>query len=198
MRDPHVVALYYRLETDPSLIFKNPQPLDQDVDEFTLRLADGVLTCTMKEHYASAEEAKAVVAPFLRAWELDFALVQGQRELRFIYQKDEIIDRDPPPPGMPQVIQVSAAIAAEAAMQVSAYISRREYPAPPTRFTASPDVETLWHRYEGYKQGHEPLLADVSANLLYGFEPSILQSDRLSAGVSGSPHPPGRGPMEGS
>jgi hypothetical protein len=38
-------------------------------------------------------------------------------------------------------------------------VTRRKYPAPPQRFKVSPDVETLWHRYEGYQQGREPLLA---------------------------------------
>jgi hypothetical protein len=77
MRDPHVVALRYRLETDPSLIFDHPPPLEHDTNESTLRLAEGVLTCTMKVHYASADEARAVIDPLLRAWEFVVYLRQG-------------------------------------------------------------------------------------------------------------------------
>jgi hypothetical protein len=38
-------------------------------------------------------------------------------------------------------------------------VVRPEYPAFPQGFTVSPDVETLWDRYEGYVQGCEPLSA---------------------------------------
>jgi hypothetical protein len=35
-----------------------------------------------------------------------------------------------------------------------------EYPPPPDAdFIVSPDVETMWHRYAGYLEGREPLLA---------------------------------------
>jgi hypothetical protein len=97
MRDPHVVSLRYRLETDPSLTFDNPPPIEQETDEFTLHLADGVLTCMMKAHYASVGAARAGVDQILLAWELDFALQQGRRVMRFVYQESEVIDRDPPP-----------------------------------------------------------------------------------------------------
>ena len=97
MRNPHVVALYYRLETDSSLIFNHPPPLDHDTNEFTLHLAEGVLTCTMKGHYASAGEARAVVDPVLRSWELHVALLWDKQVMHFVFQKPELIDLDPPP-----------------------------------------------------------------------------------------------------
>jgi hypothetical protein len=157
MRDPHVVALRYRLETDSSLIFDNPLPRNHDTDEFTLCLAEGVLTCTMTMHYATATEARAVVDPFLWAWELDEALRQGHRVLWFTFDKAEIIDRDPPPPGTHLVISTIPGEMVIVGEDVIVRLTRPSYPAPPTHFTVSPDVDTLWNRYEGYKQGHEPL-----------------------------------------
>jgi hypothetical protein len=56
------------LETDPSLIFDNSPLLERKTEQFTLRLAEGMLTCAMKAHYATAGEAMAVVDPRLRAW----------------------------------------------------------------------------------------------------------------------------------
>ena len=38
-------------------------------------------------------------------------------------------------------------------------IIRRKYPNPPTVFTVTPDVETLWQRYNNYLDGKEPLLS---------------------------------------
>jgi hypothetical protein len=42
MHDPHVVSLEYVLETDDTLAFNNPLPLEGDAVCFTYRLADGV------------------------------------------------------------------------------------------------------------------------------------------------------------
>jgi hypothetical protein len=51
-----------------------------------MNLADGVLTAAMKHHFATQEEAVAVVWPFLRAWELDRALACGRREVPFTFR----------------------------------------------------------------------------------------------------------------
>ena len=158
MQDPHVEALSYRMEMDSPNTFDNPPPRQHDTPACHLHLENGVLVCTMTTHYASAEEAKAVVEPFLHDWELDDALSRGQREFRFSYQGARIIDRDPPPPGASQAAVGWATISAIADVQAVAHTPRPEYPAPPTRFTASADVKTRWHRYEGYKQGRAELL----------------------------------------
>jgi hypothetical protein len=155
------VALRYRLETDSSLTFDNPQPRDHDYNEFSLHLADGVLTCEMTAHYASANEARAVVDPVLQAWEVDVALQRGRGVLLlwFVVEKAEIVDRDPPPPGSPRTIALSTQLTTKSALSAMASISWRDYPAPPARFTVSPDVEILWYRYKGYVQGREALPA---------------------------------------
>jgi hypothetical protein len=157
MRDPHVVTVFYQLETDPALRFDHPPPCEYNTDEFTLRLADGLLTCTMKAHCATAEEARAVVDPLLRAWELDVALRQGRRVMHFVYKNAHVIDRDPPPPGASQVIMTTSVGSLEMMGEATLTLISRHYPAPPEGFIASPDVETLWRRYDGYVQGREPL-----------------------------------------
>ncbi len=159
MRDPHVVSLRYRLEIDGSVDYKKAPPLDDERDAFSLYLADDTLTCEMKRHFASVAEARAVVDPFLRAWELDVALRRGRGELSFVYEDAEIIDRDPPPPGSPQVVLAGVAEAIALADDATVHISRGKYPEPPKHFRITPDVETLWHRYEGYLEGKEPLPA---------------------------------------
>src|SRR5882724_34655 len=159
LNDPHVTILRYRLETDASLAFDSPAPREHDTPAFALRLADGLLTCDMKAHFTSVAAAKAVVEPVLRAWELETALREGKRAMWFAYQDAEVIDRHPAPPSANLYIQVNEGLLRVTGELVSLQITRREYPAPPPHFTASADVETLWHRYEGYQQGREPLLA---------------------------------------
>ena len=58
MRDPHVVALHYRLETDDTLVFDNPPPVEHQTAAFDVRLADGIVTFTMHEHHATEESAR--------------------------------------------------------------------------------------------------------------------------------------------
>jgi hypothetical protein len=122
---------------------------------YTLHLADDVLTCTMKTHHASADEARAVVDPLLQAWELDLALQQGRREMRFVYQGADVVDRNPPAPGDSQVLRPSAIESVAVVEQPTVRATQRAYHPPPMHFTVSPDVETLWHRYEGSVQGRE-------------------------------------------
>jgi hypothetical protein len=38
-------------------------------------------------------------------------------------------------------------------------VERSQYPQPPEDFVASPNVESLWNRFEGYKSRKEPLLS---------------------------------------
>lgn len=158
MRDPHIVSLRYRLEPVDSVTFDDPQPIERKTDAFRMRLEDGTLSIDMVEHFASVEDARRVVNSFLRAWEIDAALRYGRREIAFVFEDAEVIDRDPPPPGSPQVIGLAPLGILAAVGSVTAHVRRRKYPEPPTQFRASPDVETLWWRYEGYLQGREPLL----------------------------------------
>jgi hypothetical protein len=81
------------------------------------------------------------------------------QEIKFVFEDAEIIDRNPAPPGSPQVLQMTGIASAVAFGTATLIVKRREYPAPPKHFKVDPDVDTLWHRFEGYTQGREPLLA---------------------------------------
>ena len=157
MNDPHVEWLVYRLEVGATLTFNAPPPLERETDGFKLLLEAGKLTVSMKEHHASIDSARSRVEPLLRSWELDNWLTYGPGSFRFLYEEGKVIDRNPPPPGSPQTIQVRVGSYAIVGADVTLVIGRREYPPPPTNFTTSPDVETLWHRYQGYLEGKELL-----------------------------------------
>jgi hypothetical protein len=159
MNDPHVLSLEYALETDESLAFDNPPPLEGDAGGFSYRLADGVLTVTLKDHYATQEQAVEAVAAFIRGWELDYALQHGRRELRFRFVRSHIIDRQPTPGAVGDVLLAGTAKITLTGHPATLVVTQRQYPAPPVSFTASPDVETLWNRYEGHLRGSEPLPA---------------------------------------
>jgi hypothetical protein len=158
MRDPHVVSLRYKLGTDDKTRYKDPAPVEYEIDEFRLRLHEGILTCRMKQDFPSEQDARKAVEPLLRAWELDAALTRGD-SIRFLFNKAEVIDRDPPHPGTAQVVLLRALDLVAVAEAVSVVVEQSIYPQPPRSFVASPDVETMWHRYTGYLNGREHLLA---------------------------------------
>ncbi len=159
MRDPHVVSLRYRLETDKTVTFEDPPSIERETNEFIAQLENSILKCQMKEHYPSVPAAREVVDKFVQAWELDIALRFGRGEMWFVYEDAHLIDRDPPPPGSPQVVCTSLICNAEFRTSGTLRTRLRSYPEPPEQFRISPDVETLWHRYEGYLNGDEPLLS---------------------------------------
>ena len=154
MRDPHVVTLQYRVVTDPLFEFKDPPPIEHEEAAFRLRLEDGTLRVEMKDHYATEAEARDVVDPFLDAWEIDAALKGRRRDLRFQFERVRVEDREPDGNGrMAETCEVGYRV--DVAVKAEAH----EYPSPPARFVASPDVRALMYRYERYAMGRETLLS---------------------------------------
>jgi hypothetical protein len=98
MNDPHVESLVYELKTAEGLHFENAPALEGETTLFHYRIDAGLLTVQPKDHFPSVKDARRVIYPFLDAWELDFALDHGRRDLQFVYERVNIIDRNPPPP----------------------------------------------------------------------------------------------------
>lgn len=122
---------------------------------FYFRLGDGVLTVYLEEDLATADEAKKLVEPFLRTWEVD-AELRGQRgEFTFGFKDALVVDLDPRT-GIHHV-SASAHLSVDAGGRPSVVLSRASYPAPPSGFRITPDVETLWSRYQGCLNRQEPL-----------------------------------------
>jgi len=95
MNDPHVEALIFRVEHGPTVNYGNAQPLELEAQHFAIRLDANTATFTMKTHYASTDDALAVVMPFVRAWEISVGLEHGPEKFRLVYERPEIIDRNP-------------------------------------------------------------------------------------------------------
>jgi len=159
LRDPHVVELRYRLVLSGDDEFRDPPPVERERDAFSMRLADDLLTVTMKEHHSTVESAQARIGPFLQDWVISAALQYRRRQVSFEYEDADVIDRDPPPPGEPQVVYMPFVSSSATAFTPTMSVVRRTYPSPPDAFTASPDVQNMWTRYDKYLEGREPLLS---------------------------------------
>jgi hypothetical protein len=156
INDPHVESLEYRFVSDATRVFKNPPPLEHEGHDFKLRLDNNLVVVTLKTHYSTEAEARGVVDRFLKGWELDQALASGRRALRFEFEKAVVINRNPPK-GI--VLLAGTATITMTANPATLTVTSQHYPAPPTNFVASVDVESLWNRYEGHLLGREPLLS---------------------------------------
>lgn len=159
MSDLHVVALRYRLKTDEGTDFASAQAIEDETDLFHLKLENGIAKFELKKHFASPELPQMEIEEYLRAWELADALQRRKREIRFEYEKAEIVDREPPLPGSGRVILGTASVNLEAVtLDATIHVARNEYPRPPKNFKASPDADFLWYRYERYLRGQDLLL----------------------------------------
>lgn len=150
--DFHVVSLQYTLLSSQHVTYVNPVARKFDTEEAHFRLGDGKLTCEMKVHCSTAEAARSLVEPVLRALEVDSDLRWNRGELRFAFDVADIVDRTPPQPGVIQgaICVVLAPAMLSATGTVSVHVSRASYPEPPPHtFRLNPDAQSILDRYCG-------------------------------------------------
>jgi len=185
MQDPHVDLVRYKTKTGEDVTYENCSPIHKDTDKYSMTLENDLLTLKFKEHYASIPEARTVIEPLLRSWEIDISLRLGMNDLKFDYLDSEVIDRNPPQPGSAN-ISVNAICSVTVSGHATAHVKRSSYPEPPQNFEATPEVEILWKRFEMYLEGRDQLQSmayfclSYMENLAGGrrFIPTIYNIDR--------------------
>ncbi len=161
MNDPHVEALHYEIGTgSDSISYGEPPAISFENQIGAFNLADGKLTIELSEHFSDEQQARQLVDPFLRSWEIETDLTANLGQIRFTYRDSKIIDRDPPPPGTSQVIYARGITSMLAVGgNVTVKITCGKYPEPPTAFTTTPDVELAHLRWTQFREGKETLPA---------------------------------------
>lgn len=157
MRDPHVQMMHYAVGSGESISYSDPEPLSfaNHLGAFDLNL--GKLKIAPVEHFPDDEEARQAIEPFLRAWEMEADLISNVGMIRFTFERVELIDRDPPPPGAPQIIQLKGIASVSVFGHASVHLTCGKYPGPPDAFRATSEVEHAYRRWIGYRSGKEPL-----------------------------------------
>ncbi len=158
MHDPQVVRLHYSLQSSDSVSYTAPPTLSVEQPGFRVVLESGDLTVVMRQHHASERDARKVVEPFLRAWQIHDELVGTGAKLRFVFKSADVIDRSAKR-AESVVLNVHSASHAHTADSVTLHVNYRHYPEPPLQFAVTPDVEAMWNRYQRYLSGQEPLPA---------------------------------------
>jgi hypothetical protein len=160
MNDPHVTALYYKVIIGKDVDYNNAPSLTESTAEFEFSFNGKTAIFNMKQHYSSADEAKAVVEPYLRAWDILIGLLHDPEDLQLKYHHADIIDRSPDT-NKKNTINLRAHISGHLVVsgKVSLHVSRGKFPPFPKNFKASPDAETMYLRYKSYREGRESLTA---------------------------------------
>ena len=175
MNDPHVVALIYDIEHDSAIDYSRAPSLTKEADEFTVKICNGQVRLEPKEHYATLAEALVPAGDFVRNWELDVVLRTQPEKFSLVFNRPEIIDRNPTPGVTELSVHARAGkLSAHASLTVMASV----YPEPPSQVTLGhddDDVVLLLNRYSNYRKGKERL-----ASMAYFC--STMLSERLPTG----------------
>ena len=159
MNDPHVVALNYRIDHGNSIDYSNAVPMNHDEPGFWLTVDDNRARFRFKEHYATVEKAREALAEYIRVWEFHAQLENGPNSFKLEFDNSEVIDREPTPGEVNLNVQFRGGKATGSAeLTVCAF----DYPQPPSAIALNPDVETMYGRYMGYREGREPLASMAS------------------------------------
>ena len=158
MNDPHIDTLTYAVKsigqriaeydaTMPELFVSN------EIGEF--RIAEDLLTVELAVHCSNAQEARDLLEPFLRAWEIHADLTIDFGAVRFSFCGSSSHDRNPPDGsvsfGFSDNVTISDSV--EFRLELS------QYPEPPdTPIGVSSDLLRDVHaRWCQYQEGKEPL-----------------------------------------
>ena len=155
MNDPRVVALLYSVNHGKYHDYSKAVPLVRNEPGFRLEIKNNQAYFELKEYFATENAARSAIEAYIRNWEFDACLNNGPDTFQLVYKNAEIIDLSPTP-GVVNLAMTARAGAPRVSASLTVIASK--YPTPPSGVNFNdPDVQTMYHRYIGYRQGNEPL-----------------------------------------
>jgi hypothetical protein len=157
VNDPHVVALHYKVLIGPGYDFSKAPSLSHSSEpEFDVRLHIDRAEFTMKQHFATEQEALSVVQPFVNTWNIGAGLELLPNRFWLEYSHPEIVDRSPTP-GVVALHARNFTIGSPESGRPALTVPRDHFPSPPTNFQASPDVTAMYSQFRAHREGGIPL-----------------------------------------
>ena len=152
MNDPHVIALIYQIERSRAVDYRRAKPLDHEEAGFRIKIESHQVRFEFKDHYATEEAAREVLAGYIREWEFAAGLCRGSDHFRLKFDRAQIEDRNP----TPGVVEgLAGAIRFNIATSMARITVRSaRYPRPPSGIKITPDVEVMYSRYLGLPFTH--------------------------------------------
>ena len=129
--------------------------MDHEETGFSVKVADQQVRFEFKEHYAAEDVAREAIEDYIRAWEFGAGLKNGPDYFKLKFDYAQIEDRKP----TPGVLMVHARpVRFEVTVgKATCVVSPACYPPPSGVMLITADVQTMYDRYMGYRQGREPL-----------------------------------------
>ncbi|HEY1979288.1 MAG TPA: hypothetical protein VGH13_04315 [Xanthobacteraceae bacterium] len=177
MNDPHIESLIYRIRHNDSVTYASAAPMEHAAPDFKVGIEKGRVQIDLIGHYTKVSDARAVVEPFLRAWELNAALNSGPGEFEFVFERANIIERAPKPG-----VVGAAAFAAVGVMETTrAMVSKFSFPPPPLQGVArDATVDLMFERYCRLRE-QRTTLSDAANYCLTALEMAALGRKQASA-----------------
>ena len=156
MNDPHVEVLLYSLIHGKSHDYSKAKQLSIDEPGFQVLVENEEVRFEFKDHYATEKEARKAIKDYIHNWEFDACLKGGSDCFKLEFIKAVRVDRHPTPGVITAdaehvrvVVSISEAVGT---------VGHPKYPSPPSAVNFNdPDVQTMFQRYMGYRQGNESL-----------------------------------------
>ena len=179
---PRVKALYFNIEHDSGIDYSNAAPLSLRESAFDVMVDDDKACFTMKEHHATEKEARDAVAPYISTWEFEAALQLGPNKFTLVFDVADIEDRDPTTGAVflrPKPVRLGAL---RGSLKLA--VVKNRFPSPPAATVLrSPDVQSMFDRYLGYRERREPLASMAYFCFTVLRDSQGPSSSRLSAGA---------------
>ncbi len=162
MNDPQVVALIYTVEHNNGVHYDDAEPLRHCASpEFDLTVEDKVARFEFKQYYATEDEARKAIEPFIQHWEFETGIRRGPNSFSLRLKEAEIIDRNPSPPE-PSAREPGATVhvVVDLSASGSVILGFPHYPPPPAGGSVNlddPDVVKMKSKYEQYGLGRTTL-----------------------------------------
>jgi len=157
MNKPHIDKLYYSMIVHSSVDYKKASPTIDETEIFMMTARDKKVIFDIKQHYESVERIRRVTDEYLKQWEILIGLKTVPNEITFKFEHADIIDLEPDQNSGIVRLLASSVNAVSLKSNPGFHISRDKFPDPPSGFSVSPDVDTMFYRYKAYHEGHDHL-----------------------------------------
>ncbi len=157
MNKPHIDKLYYSMVVHTSVDYKKASPATDETEIFIMTARDKKVIFDIKQHYESVEKIRRVTDEYLKQWEILIGLKTVPSEITFKFEHADIIDLEPDRDSGIVRLLASSVKAVSSKSSPGFHISRDKYPDPPSGFSVSPDVDTMFFRYKAYHEGQDHL-----------------------------------------
>jgi len=157
MNKPHIKSLHYQLIPGENVDYKKASPINGETNDFRVIIENDSAHFMMKTHCATEKEARELVEPYLKRWEVLIGLEHDPGDLHFKFKDSEIIELEPGAGN--SLVLGSCSFNISVSMDAVLHLSRGRFPSLPQNFILSPDVETMFLRYKSYQEGKESLLS---------------------------------------